>query len=151
MTSETKADLAVQRFTSGLLCSQAVLSVFCDEHGLELAAAMRLSFGFGGGIGLSGNICGAATGGVVAIGLAHGPSGACGMEAKFKPLSLVQQFLTRFEQIQGTLNCKEIIDGLDLSDPKVAASMRERPEQAAKCMQCIRGAVELVEEMKTAP
>jgi hypothetical protein len=55
----TKADEAVALFQPGFTCSQAVLSVFAKDFGLDRDTALRISQGFGAGIARTGDICGA--------------------------------------------------------------------------------------------
>lgn len=51
----TKADEAVASFKSGFSCSQAVLSSYAEELGMDRDTANRVACGFGGGIGRTGN------------------------------------------------------------------------------------------------
>ena len=68
----TKADGAVTLFQEGFTCSQAVLSVFADDFGLDRDLALRISQGFGAGIAYTDDICGALSGAVMVIGLRYG-------------------------------------------------------------------------------
>jgi len=54
----TKADEAVALFQQGFTCSQAVLSVFADDFGLDRDLALRISQGFGAGIAYTDDVCG---------------------------------------------------------------------------------------------
>ena len=63
-----RAETAVATFKGGFNCSQAVLSVFCEELGLDKETAARIAGGFGGGIGHLGETCGAVTGAIMAMG-----------------------------------------------------------------------------------
>ena len=45
----TKADEAVALFQQGFTCSQAVLSVFAKDFGLDRDTTLRISQGFGAG------------------------------------------------------------------------------------------------------
>jgi len=47
----TKANEAAALFRHGFSCSQAVLSVFAKQFGLERDIALRISQGFGAGMG----------------------------------------------------------------------------------------------------
>ena len=66
MTIEEKSAALRER---GCNCCQSVLCALGEYTGLDEQAAIRLAFGFGGGM-LTGNICGAVTGGMMAIGSA---------------------------------------------------------------------------------
>ena len=53
----------------GCNCCQSVLCSLAEHTGLAEPTAVALAVGFGGGM-LTGNVCGAVTGGMMAIGLA---------------------------------------------------------------------------------
>ena len=65
-------DRAGSAFDEGFSCSQAVLSAFAPEHGLDRETALKVATAFGGGMGHRGDTCGAVTGAFMAIGLRHG-------------------------------------------------------------------------------
>jgi hypothetical protein len=54
----TKADEAVALFQQGFTCSQAVLSVFAQDFGLDRNLALRISQGFGAGIAYTDGVAG---------------------------------------------------------------------------------------------
>ena len=72
----------------------------------------RIAFGFAGGIGNTGSVCGAVAGAVMAIGLKveRGES----MEDALKTLGIVGEFRRRFESEMQTINCSELT-GADLT------------------------------------
>lgn len=86
------------------VCSEAVLYTINGILGNPLPAGIvRLASGFGGGIGDSGYVCGALTGGVMAIGLAFGrtkPGASCP-----KLLPATRELLEWFNQRFGSSNC----------------------------------------------
>jgi C_GCAxxG_C_C family probable redox protein len=86
----------------------------CQEFGLEPenAAIPRIAYGFAGGIGNTGSVCGAVAGGVMAIGLRLGRGDT--MEGMLKNLGVVGEFRRRFEAEMGHIGCRELT-GLDLS------------------------------------
>ena len=49
-------------------CAQAVVIPFCEDAGIDEKTAYRFAAAFGGGM-KSGSVCGAVTGGVMALGL----------------------------------------------------------------------------------
>lgn len=54
----TRSDDAAAYFNEGFSCSQAVLSSFSEDLGLDKETARKISCGFGAGMARSGNICG---------------------------------------------------------------------------------------------
>ena len=65
----SNAEKAVTTFTNGYSCSQAVVSAYAEQFGLDHDTALRIAGGFGGGMGRRGEVCGALTGAFMVIGL----------------------------------------------------------------------------------
>ena len=68
-------DRARKNFSKGFNCAECVLEAVLEhaETGLP-KEALRLATGFGGGVGLFGDTCGAITGAVLAVGAVYGRS-----------------------------------------------------------------------------
>ena len=62
------AESALARFAQGYNCSQAVLSGYAGQFGLDEETAMKISSGFGGGMGRMADTCGAVTGAFMVLG-----------------------------------------------------------------------------------
>lgn len=65
----TVKERAVEYHNNGCNCAQSVLCALSDYTGLDEQAAKCISAGFGGGA-RCGELCGAITGGIMALGLA---------------------------------------------------------------------------------
>ena len=63
---EEKIARARELFLSGYNCAQSVAAAFAPEMGMSETDVLRLSSGFGGGMGTA-NVCGAVTGSVAAL------------------------------------------------------------------------------------
>lgn len=64
---------ARNNYRTGLNCAECVFRAIYDEGVTELPPEIiSMATGFGGGIGLSGNTCGAVSGAVLAVGCVHG-------------------------------------------------------------------------------
>jgi len=68
----------------------------------------RIAFGFAGGIGNTGAVCGAVAGAVMAIGLKIERGDT--MEEALRTLGVVQEFRRRFEAEMGTISCRELTE-----------------------------------------
>ena len=68
MTND-RVELAVELFSGGLACSQAILAVYGPLFGFDRDDAIRVARGFGGGMGRLSETCGAVTGAFMAISL----------------------------------------------------------------------------------
>ena len=67
----THTEKAIELFEQKFHCSQAVLAAFADELGLTEEQALKLGACFGGGM-CKGEVCGACTGALMALGMKFG-------------------------------------------------------------------------------
>ena len=63
---------AVAKMLEGFNCAQSVLYASCDRLSFDKDTALRVACGLGAGMGRKENVCGALTGGILALGLKHG-------------------------------------------------------------------------------
>ncbi|HSV31953.1 MAG TPA: C-GCAxxG-C-C family protein [Atribacteraceae bacterium] len=109
----------------GFNCCEAVLSGMCDYLGIQADIVPRIATGFGGGLGHTGNICGAVTGAVMALGLKYGRNRSEEKEIRNSLCHLVEQFLDRVKQKIGGIQCFELI-GVRLNTEEGMAVYREQ-------------------------
>ena len=133
---------AVETFEQGFNCAQAVLTPFAAAHGLSRDHALKLACAFGTGM-MRGETCGAVTGGLMAIGLAHGRCRADDMAARAKTHALAQAFQDRFEKTHGTCECQELL-GIDPTTPEWRQSALDLGLFESRCPHFVRSAVGLV-------
>lgn len=139
-----KAANAVATFNCGFNCTQAVLTAFSEQFGLDEAMAMRLACGFGAGMGRLQRTCGAVSGAYMVIGLKYGSFEPANIrDAREQTYSLVREFTKQFEERNGTTDCMELI-GVDFinGDQALAA---ERVEKT--CPKMCSDAVEILTRM----
>jgi len=86
----------------------------CQEFEIETENDIipRIAFGFAGGIGNTGAVCGAVAGAVMAIGLKLGRADT--MDEGLRRLAAAQEFRRRFEAEMGDITCRGLT-GADLS------------------------------------
>ena len=142
----TKAEEGVDLFNQGFICSQAVLSVFAPDHGLDRDMALRIAQGFGEGIARTDDICGAVSGAVIVIGLRYGGTQAEDSAAREKTYAVVGEFIREFKERNGTVACTPLL-GYNLSDPRQVAEAKERKVVPARCPGFVRDAVRLLEKV----
>jgi C_GCAxxG_C_C family probable redox protein len=140
----TKAD---EYHAQGFGCAQAVLAAFAEDYGLDPVTALRMSTGFGSGMGRMGEVCGALTGGFMVIGLQHGKVNSDG--SKYGPATetcyaKVALLAERFKAQQGTIFCKELT-GVDLQTPEGRQYCMDNGVFAVQCAGYIRSVVQLLE------
>jgi C_GCAxxG_C_C family probable redox protein len=141
-----RAEKAVENFSKGFNCSQAVLGVFANELGLDGKTASKVSSGFGGGIARGGDICGAVTGAVMAIGLKIFSPEADLQQSKAQVYKMVKEFKKRFKKQHGSIVCRKLL-GCNIATAKGAAKAVEDDLHRKVCVGLVKDAVKIVEEI----
>jgi C_GCAxxG_C_C family probable redox protein len=140
-----REEKAIEYFTGGFNCAQAVLVAFAKDYGLDEATALRAAGGFGSGMGRLQSTCGAVTGAFMAIGLKHGKTlGDEGTEKRDKTYTLVRELDTAFKKKFGTTSCRELLN-CDLTTPEGSKYFTDNKLSEKVCQQCVREAVKIVE------
>ncbi|MCL1825927.1 MAG: C-GCAxxG-C-C family protein [Betaproteobacteria bacterium] len=127
----------------GFNCSQAILSTYCEEYGLDKKTALKIACGLGAGMGRLQETCGAVSGAYLLIGLKYGNFLKEDNQAKEKSYALVRKFTALFEERNKTTNCLELL-GVDLinGDKKIAS---ERVKML--CPKMVQDAAEIIEQI----
>lgn len=143
----SQADLAVTRFKEGFSCSQAVLSAFAPQFGLNQETALKISGAFGGGMGRMGETCGAVTGALMVIGLRFGQTNAEDEDAKEKSYELAREFAHRFRaRNNACTKCRELL-GCEIGTPEGMQTAKEKELFTMLCPKFVRDAAEIVEQL----
>jgi C_GCAxxG_C_C family probable redox protein len=129
------------RFGQNFNCAQAVFSSFAAQYGIDEDSALRMTSPFGGGIGRSGNVCGAISGALLAFGLKYGSSTPEGKEETYRR---TQDFLQRCIARQGSILCRDLIQ-CDISTPEGMSKAKESGVFQQVCPKVIREVIETLE------
>ena len=97
-----KQNEAVQLFENGYVCSQAVFAVFATDFGVSKDDALKIAACFGSGM-RKGEVCGACTGALMALGLKYGND-------KVKSNEACEKFLDEFEDENGSYICRDLLE-----------------------------------------
>jgi C_GCAxxG_C_C family probable redox protein len=131
-----------------------VFSAVAEQMGFDYQTAVKLSCGFGGGMYL-GSVCGAVTGGIMAIGLKHG---GVGMDAGMKTGRVVRDFTNRFVAKHRSVNCPDLIGvdfgKVDLTKPEALGEVYKAAmakNAFAGCPGFVRDAATMVGELVAEP
>ncbi len=108
------SDRSVEKFKEGYNCAQAVLFSLADHTGLSEDDSLKMATGFGAGMGRTQHVCGAVSGGILALNLLYGRGVNEGKEAQEEAYARVQSLISRFEEENSTVLCRELLDGCDL-------------------------------------
>jgi len=105
---KTVGEKAKENFTNGFNCTESVLKSLTAEMGIECSCIPKIATGFGAGFGRHGEICGAITGAVMALGLKYGRSDTKDPEAKEKAYAIVDDFIKTFESKFKNIRCIDL-------------------------------------------
>lgn len=141
------AEEAGRLFLEGYNCAQSVFCAFCDETGLSVEEAARLSSSFGGGMGRLREVCGAVSGALLALGMLQGYSDPGDPALKAAHYRRVQDFARRFREQNGAIVCRELLKGVPVTpggepEPRTPEFYARRP-----CLRLIGEAAAILDEM----
>ena len=98
---------AGQYFKDGFNCAEAVLRATADGVGVALDdQALKMTTGFGGGIGHAGCVCGALAASVMALGVIKGRTVA--NQSRTEAYKLANEFHSRFQEKFGATCCRAL-------------------------------------------
>ena len=142
----SRVESAVSCMKSGLCCSQAIACTYGQPFGLDRETAMRLSAGFGGGMGRMAETCGAVTGAFMVLGLSTDATTAADKDDRGQIYEQVLDFANRFAARNGSIICDDLM-GCDISTPAGLAYANEKGLFATTCPKMVQDAAEILEEM----
>ena len=139
-----RKQVAKEKFLKGFNCSQAVFVSFAKEVGLKEEDILKLSTGFGAGMGRMQNTCGAVTGAFMVIGCLNGKYKEDDDELKEKTYNLIQEFTNDFKKENDTINCLKLM-GFDFRDKEEMEKAVEKELFKEKCLKYILDSVDIIE------
>ena len=143
---------AINYFRSGFNCAQSVLTSYKDEVNMNKDDLLKISCGFGAGMGRMQDTCGAVSGAYMVIGLKYGKYNKDDNKAREKTYRLVREFDSEFKKINKTTNCKELL-GCNLSTEEGKKYFNDNNLMEKVCVKCVECSVKilnrLLDEKKT--
>ncbi len=125
----------------GFNCCESMLAGLCDFLGEKNQLVPRIATGFGGGIGHTGDICGAVSGAVMALGVKFGRSSAEEKEKRDTLYLMVEKFLKEVHKELGSIDCFDLI-GMKLNSDEGMKLYRQN-KLGKKCHRIIEQVEEL--------
>ncbi len=148
---KTRIETASERFLSGYNCAQSVLEAYSDVLNLPKDTALRLASGLGAGLARRGEMCGAVTGGILALGLKFGRGEREDRSANERTYARTQELIAAFEQRHGTCQCRALLRGCDLRTEDGQRRFREQDLLHKTCLPCVRSVVEFLAPLLEEP
>lgn len=138
---------AFNLFDNGFNCAQSVLVSFCDELNLDKETVLKLSSGFGAGMGRKQEVCGALSGGILAIGAKYG-NGSSGTKENIEIIySKTRELIDSFTEVNGSHLCRELLDGCDLTTEAGQKEFKDLDLKNKVCKRCISTVVSELENI----
>ena len=141
----THTEKAKELFDKKFHCSQAVFAAFAEELGITEEQALKIGACFGGGM-RKGEVCGACTGALMALGLKYGQADEQDLDSRYKTNEVTDKFLDRFQKENGSYMCKDLL-GCDLSTEEGVVEAVEKKLFTEFCPKMVMSAVQIVEKI----
>lgn len=143
-TTDSLAADANAKFAEGYNCAQSVVWALAPQFGLDPNIALRISTGFGAGMGRQQEVCGAVTGRILVLGLKFGRDSSESKDKTEKTYALTRALLTKFAEQRGHYNCRALLHGCDLQTSAGQTRFKDEGMLDAICKPCVRSVVEIV-------
>ena len=141
-----QGDAAYAWFLKGYNCSQSVVAAFAPQLGLTEETALRLSAGFGAGIGRMREVCGAFCGVVTVLSMVY--ADPTDPKDKSRMYALVQQAAEQYRTRNGggSIICRELLglarpEGTPQAEARTPEYYKKRP-----CPELVALAAQILEE-----
>jgi C_GCAxxG_C_C family probable redox protein len=144
---KSRWEIATSKFLEGYNCAQAVIFSFCEDLNLDKETALKLSCGFGAGMGRKQEVCGAVSGGILAIGAKYGRNEQTDATATETTYKKTQELMNSFSKKHGTYICRKLLDGCELTTDEGQMRFKENKFKNAVCIPCVQSTVEILETL----
>jgi len=141
---KSNIDKAMEKFLSGYNCAQSVLFAHAGDVGIDPEIALKVATGFGAGIARRGEMCGALTGGILAISLKFGRGNGQDRTATDRTYDKAQELIREFEKQQGSTMCLVLVDGCRFNTSEGREKFKKQDLLHTRCVGCVRTVCEIL-------
>ena len=141
-----RVELARNNFLKGYNCAQAITVAFHDLMGLSEEEAAKMASPFGAGFGRMREVCGAVSGMTLVLGCLEGNADPSDKEAKTRIYERERELLTKFQEAQGSIICRELLGLPDGADEPKPSERTEQYYEERPCELFIRTAAKIIEK-----
>jgi C_GCAxxG_C_C family probable redox protein len=142
-----KKRIALSYFNNSFNCAQSVFTTFGPELGLSEDECLKIATAFGAGMGKQQHVCGAVSGALMVLGLKFGKSLNDPESNKENTYKKTEEFLKQFESENGSIHCKQLLQGLDMNSEKDLIRIHELGLFENECEGYIKSAVQTLESL----
>lgn len=134
---------AVEYFSEGANCAQAVVMAFQNVLPPTLGGLAKAATGFGAGMARFGQTCGAVSGALLTLGAHLGGDKASGAaDACYAAAGVFQESFTK---AMGSTLCSDLLGGIDLRTHEGQERFKNRGLRQSVCQECVKRSVEICE------
>ena len=137
----SKQNAALENFNNGYNCCQSVILALAPED-YSKDQIVRISTGFGGGMGQEQEVCGAVSGAIMALGLKYGGT------AENVPVTYgkVRELMKQFKEERGSIYCRKLL-GCNLKTEEGKEYRKKHNLRETVCCECVKTATGLAESL----
>jgi C_GCAxxG_C_C family probable redox protein len=141
-----KPELASEYLKKGYNCAQSVIKAYAGDVGMNEEDAVKMVSALGGGIGRTGNICGAISGAALVIGMKFGSTDNTAKHSRAKAYKKAKELLEKFAAQNKSVLCKELL-GYDISTDEGLKQARASGVMVQKCPKLVLSAAKILESI----
>jgi C_GCAxxG_C_C family probable redox protein len=142
-----KTEIAAEKFLQTHNCAQSVLFTFCADLGLDPETTLKLACGLGAGMARKQEVCGAVSGGVLAIGAKYGRGANDDIKAAEKTYAKTRTLMESFEKVHGSVICGKLLDGCNLLTEQGQKQFKAEGLFEKTCLPSVQTVVKILEEI----
>jgi C_GCAxxG_C_C family probable redox protein len=135
---------AITLFEKGYNCSQAVFMAYADLYDIEQETAAKIATSFGGGMGRLREVCGAASGMFLVLGLHYPFTDINDKTAKNNNYQAVQRLANHFKAEMGSYICADLLQKKREPESSISDNRTDKYYAERPCTKCVRIAAEIV-------
>jgi len=140
--------LAKEYFTGKYNCSQSTMKAILVGMDLDFDQIMPLAAGLGAGVAHKGEVCGAVSGAIAALGVIESRHHTDTLKHKEAAYATSEEFVRRFEQKNETILCDQLT-GVKMTDIEARKKANESGTFTQKCPSFVADAVMIALEIAT--
>ena len=141
-----RSEIAVTKFKEGYNCAQSVIFSFIDKIGLSKDVALKLSNGFGAGMGRKQEVCGAISGAILVINLLFGRGENDSKVNQEIAYAKIRDLIDNFETRYSTISCKKLLNDCNLMTSE-GQELFKSNKMIEKCYEFVEYSVKTLEKI----
>lgn len=144
--STNHSEKAVNYFMQGYNCAQSTAAAFAEECGFEPEVILRMTAGFGGGIGGLRETCGAVGAMAFVAGLRVGSYAPDDLTAKKRLYDQIKAMVHAFANEHGTICCRELLEKASCEVPPDPSARNAEYYTTRPCAQLVASAADIISQ-----